>query len=681
MRPEILNPLFGDLTRLRGVGEAMQRQLARLNITKPLDLLFHWPTGRVYRTPHTILATAHPGDTIVVPITVVRHETGRSRSSPVRVVCHDDQKQPLTLVFFRHPGTVVGTKLPPHARRFVAGTLEAYQGQLQIIHPDYIVAPEEAATIPMEESVYPLTEGLSGRRLSHLIQRVLSTAPSLTEWIDPPLLAAQAWPTWHAALTQAHKGEAVARARLAYDEIFANQVALALVRQRARRRQGKAFPAPKDLPCALPFALTAAQCQAVDDVMQDLSRATPMLRLLQGDVGSGKTVVALLACAHVARYGVQSALLAPTEILARQHFATFSAIAPQLRTGVLTGREKGKTRDALMARIVSGDLDVIIGTHALLSDDVHYHNLGLLIIDEQHKFGVHQRLGLTEKAAHPPHLLVMSATPIPRSLTLTLYGELDISILAERPPGRRPIETRVVSQARLDDVYEGLARNLAQGGRVYWVCPLVEESEKSDLAAAETRAAHLQHRFGDAVALIHGRLKSAEKQAVMQAFAQGERRILVATTVVEVGVDVPEANLIVIEAAERFGLAQLHQLRGRVGRGERPSACVLLRSPTISETARARLAILRATDDGFKIAEEDLRLRGAGDILGTKQSGMPEFKIAQPAIHGDLFRCARQDARLLLDKDPTLSSPRGHATRSLLYLFDRLNAISLLGSG
>ncbi len=686
MRPDLLNPLFGDVTRLRGVGEAVQRQLTRLEIEKPLDLLLHRPVGRLRRVWQADLSTARSGDVIILPVTVVEHEAARGGKGPMRIQCIDDAGEALTLVFFSNPGDYISKRLPQDQRRIISGTLEMYQNRFQMVHPDHIVLESRRSEIPLDEPIYPLTEGVGNKRLSGLVAQVLERAPELPEWIDAALVARQGWPTWRAALETLHaEGSEQARARLAYDELFANQLALAMVRARVRKDKGRAFAgaAPRALPLTLPFDLTAAQRIAVDDILADLASDAPMLRLLQGDVGSGKTVVALLAAARVAGFGVQSALLAPTEILARQHLATFEKMgaASGLRVALLTGREKGKSRQTILESLAAGEIDVLIGTHALFTDDVTYKDLGLIIIDEQHKFGVHQRLMLSAKAQQPPHLLVMTATPIPRTLTLTFYGELDVSVLNERPPGRQPIDTRVVSLDRLEDVYDGVARNIASGGRCYWVCPLVEESEKIDLAAAEVRAAHLMQRFGDAVALVHGRLKAAEKDAAMQAFASGAKRILVSTTVIEVGVDVAEANLMVIEQAERFGLAQLHQLRGRVGRGAAKSVCLLLRGAHLSETARARLGILRDTDDGFRIAEEDLRLRGAGEVLGTKQSGLPEFKIADPAIHGDLLMVARDDARLLLERDARLTSERGRAARLPLYLFDRVGAAGLLRSG
>ena len=683
MRPDVLNPLFGDLDRLRGVGEAVRRQLGRLDIATPLDLLLHLPTGRVQRRRAAGLAGAKAGEQLILEVTVLRHEPPRNPKGPLRIVCQDRHQEPLLLVFFSNAGDYAARMLPVGQWRAVAGMLEDYSGKWQMVHPDHIVPLEQAEKIATEEAVYPLTEGLSSKRLAGFIAQALERAPELPEWIDATLLERRQWRSWRDALAAAHQGEAKAHERLAYDELFANQLALAMLRARTRKVKGRALAGmpPRQVQVDMPYVLTGDQQQALAEIESDMAQTEPMLRLLQGDVGSGKTIVALLACARAAGFGVQSALLAPTEILARQHAATFAKIAPALRSAVLTGREKGRNREVLLAQLASGEIDVLIGTHALLSGDVGWMDLGLIIIDEQHKFGVHQRLTLAERAGVPPHVLVMTATPIPRSLTLTYYGELDVSVLRERPPGRLPVDTRVLPVSRLEDVYDAIARNRAAGGRCYWVCPLVEESEKVDLAAAEVRAAHLKQRFGEDVALVHGRMKAAEKDIAMAAFASGEKPLLVATTVIEVGVDVPEANLMVIEQAERFGLAQLHQLRGRVGRGSARSVCLLLRGEHLGETARSRLAILRESDDGFRIAEEDLKLRGSGELLGTKQSGLPEFRVADPVLHLDLLSIARDDARLLLERDAELKSERGRAARLPLYLFDRVGAAALLRSG
>lgn len=480
--------------------------------------------------------------------------------------------------------------------------------------------------------------------------------------------------------------DAPARARLAYDELLANQLALQIVRRKQRKRPGRSIDGDgtlrERLEQSLPFSLTGSQRIACSEIAGDMKSDSRMLRLLQGDVGSGKTVVALMAMLTAAEQGAQAALMAPTEILARQHFATIEPLAEAIDVSVIliTGRDKGKKREKLVSRLNSGDTPIVIGTHALLQDDIGFDDLALVVVDEQHRFGVHQRLALAGKGA-AADILVMTATPIPRTLMMTAYGDLETSRLTEKPAGRKPIETRAMPLSRLEDVVDRLRPAIASGARIYWVCPLVEDSDVLDVAAATERQAALAQRFGDRVGLVHGRLKAAEKDAVMARFAGGELDILVATTVIEVGVDVPEATIIVIEQAERFGLAQLHQLRGRVGRGDRPSSCILLYGEPLGETAKARLKVMRDTDDGFVIAEEDLRLRGAGEVLGTKQSGLPQFRMADLAVHADLIDTARDDALLILEKDPDLKSERGKAMRTLLYLFERDAVVKTALSG
>ena len=549
--------------------------------------------------------------------------------------------------------------------------------------------------MPLIEPVYPLTEGLSPKVLAKAIKQALEGLPDLPEWQDLPFLQRHGWPGFSAALHTLHHPEAPAaigidspaRRRLAYDELLANQLALSLVRANLKRAQGRKLPGTGDLRTriikALPYSLTNAQTEAVADILRDMASGDRMLRLLQGDVGSGKTVVALLALATAIESGAQGALMVPTEILARQHHATLSKLcdAGGISITLLTGREKGKTRDEILARVAAGEVSLVVGTHALFQEHVVFRDLGLVVIDEQHRFGVHQRLALQAKAGGATDLLVMTATPIPRTLALTVYGDMDVSKLMEKPAGRLPIDTRVIPMARMDDVMDGLHRCIAQGNRAYWVCPLVEESEQVDLAAAEERFVQLAARFKGKVGLVHGRMKGPDKDRVMQEFKDGMLTLLVSTTVIEVGVDVPEATAIVIENAERFGLAQLHQLRGRVGRGSGKSSCLLLYQEPLGETAKARLSIMRETEDGFRIAEEDLRLRGAGEMLGTRQSGLPLFRMADLSTDGDLLQAARDDSQLILNKDPKLTGSRGEALRVLLYLFERDEAIRLLSAG
>ena len=685
MRPDILNPLFAEVEVLKGIGPGIAKPLKRLGLERVVDILFHLPVSWIDRKRVDLLDMADAGRVVTVLVTPVDYRQAGGRG-PFRVYATDREGNYLTLTFFHNPGWAK-KQLPLGQPKIVSGRMEMYGQELQMVHPDHVLEPAEAFDLPEREPVYALSEGITSRRLADFAAQSLARAPVLGEWIEPSLLAARGWPAWPEALAKAHAdpAEAAARERLAYDEVFANQLALMLVRASSRRRRGVPLRGDGRLRDALklPYTPTGAQSRAIAEIDGDLQQEVPMLRLLQGDVGSGKTLVALMAMLSAVEAGAQAALLAPTEILARQHFETLSRQLAGLpvTVAILTGRDKGRVRESTLMGLADGSIHILIGTHAIFQGAVAYKQLGLAVVDEQHRFGVAQRMMLAAKAERPPHLLVMTATPIPRTLTLTQYGEMDVSRLDEMPPGRQPIETRVLSSERLPEVVDGLARHIARGGQAYWVCPLVEESEVSDQAAAEERAQALRLRFGAKIGLVHGRMKGPEKDAVMAAFQRAEVAVLVATTVIEVGVDVPNATLMVVEGADRFGLAQLHQLRGRVGRGEGRSVCLLLRGDKLSETARARLALLRESNDGFRIAEEDLRLRGAGEILGTKQSGEAQFRLAAPEQIQALARTAHDDARLLVDRDGGLEGERGRAARVLLYLMERDAAVGLLRSG
>jgi len=686
MRPDILNPLFAEVTALKGVGPALAKPLERLGLARAVDVAFHLPTGLVERTAVDRLAMADVGRIISIVLTPVDYRQSAGRG-PMRVHATDAGGDYVTLVYFGGNPGWAKKLLPLGEPRLVSGRLESYGQDLQIVHPDHVLPLGEADSLPTREPVYPLSEGLTGRRMGQLAEAALARAPALPEWIEPGLIAKRGWPDWHSALLRAHADplDAIARDRLAYDEIFANQLALMLVRASTRRRRGvplKGDGRLRDM-LRLPYAPTGAQTRSVAEIEGDMQQQTPMLRLLQGDVGSGKTLVALMALLTAVEGGAQGALLAPTEILARQHLDSLRELLAgvSVNVAILTGRDKGKVREATLMGLADGSIDILVGTHAIFQEAVTYRKLGLAVVDEQHRFGVAQRLMLAAKAEQPPHLLVMTATPIPRTLTLTQYGEMDISRLDEMPPGRQPIETRVVSDQRLPEIVDALERHMGGGGQAYWVCPLVEESANSDLAAAEERATLLRARFGDAVGLVHGRMKGPDKDRVMDGFQRGEIAVLVATTVIEVGVNVPNATLMIVEGADRFGLAQLHQLRGRVGRGSDKSTCLLLRGGALSETSRARLALMRETNDGFRIAEEDLRLRGAGEVLGTRQSGEARFRLATPERMESLLQTATDDARLLIDRDGGLEGARGQAARVALYLFERDAGVGLLRSG
>jgi ATP-dependent DNA helicase RecG len=678
--------------------QLLLRKALRLppGVTEPrvIDLLWHTPTGVIDRRATPTVAAAVPGTIATLEVRVLKHRgppRGNSKA-PYKVACEDDTGR-IDLVFFHAEPKFIQRQLPEGSVRFVSGRIESYNDKKQMAHPDYVVAPEARDELPMLEPVYPLTAGLSGKVLLKAGRAALERVPMLPEWQEPAWLAARGWPDAKTALGRLHRPEDAQDVsagsppwqRLAYDELLAGQLALALVRQSFKRQPGRAVVGDGSIRAriadALPFTLTNSQRRALKEIAQDISAPHRMLRLLQGDVGSGKTVVALMAMAIAVEAGAQAALMAPTEVLARQHAETIAPLADHagLRFALLTGREKGRPRAELLERLEIGEIDILVGTHALFQADVEFKDLAFAVIDEQHRFGVHQRLALQTKGGKGgANLLVMTATPIPRTLLMTHYGDLDVSRLTEKPAGRKPIVTTKTSVDRLADAIDGLKRALAQGAQVYWVCPLIESSDKSELAAAEERHAHLVQVFGAGkVGLLHGAMTGSAKDQTMAAFADGLLRILVATTVIEVGVDVPNATIMVIEHAERFGLAQLHQLRGRVGRGERQSYCMLLYKAPLGEAASARLEMMRQTEDGFLIAEKDLELRGGGEVLGARQSGMPEFRVAEVPNFGELLAAARDDARLVLDRDPELKSPRGEALRLLLYLFECDEAVRL----
>ncbi|MEJ2433366.1 MAG: ATP-dependent DNA helicase RecG [Pseudolabrys sp.] len=699
MRPPILNPLFAALTSLPGVGPRLEKLYARLldrEAPRVIDLLFHMPSGTIDRRARPKLNAVQDGQLVTVAVRVEEHRPApRHRPrAPYRVITSDDTGITLTLTYFNARPDYLEKLLPPGATRYVSGTAEFYDGMLEMVHPDRVVDEKGFAELPLVEPTYPLTEGLSLGNVRRAMDGALQRLPALPEWQDEAWASRERFPPFADALRGLHRPhephdvvpDTPAWTRIAYDELLAGQLALALMRAHLRRQAGRGSASEGRLRArimkALPYALTHSQQKAVDDIVTDLARPQRMLRLLQGDVGSGKTVVALIAAAAVIEAGRQAAFMAPTEILARQHLKTIAPLAEaaNIRVAILTGRERGPARKEILDRLTLGDIDLVLGTHALFQEDVAFHDLALAVVDEQHRFGVHQRLALTQKG-QAVDVLVLTATPIPRTLVLTFFGDMEVSELREKPPGRQPVDTRTIPLARLEEVEEAVGRALAAGNRAYWVCPLVEESEKSDLAAAQERYEELCKRFGDKVALAHGRMKGADKDAAMARFASGESTLLVATTVIEVGLDVPEATVMVIEQAERFGLAQLHQLRGRVGRGSGHSTCLLLYKSPLGETAKARLAILRETKDGFRIAEEDLRLRGEGDLLGTRQSGMPGFRVARLEVHGKYLGAARDDAALVLSRDASLESERGKALRHLLYLFGKDEAIKLIRAG
>jgi len=694
---DALAPLLAPLGTLKGVKEAEARLIARAaGGSRVQDLLLHLPER--YQVRHRI---ARPSEApaegeVLVQVLVGSHKAGRSAQGRpyVRLRC-EAGGETLTAYLMNWQKAWAEKALPVGAARWFAGTLKAEGEDWVIVNPQVSVRED---AIPLVQPVWPLTGKLALPQVTRAMAAALALLPDLPEWADAPLLRREGWPGFAPALRAIQApaeppGEAPRR-RLAYDELLSGQVALGLVRRRSRERPGRALAGDGALRAkalaAFGFPPTEAQRQAIAEIDADLAAPRRMLRLLQGDVGAGKTLVAVMAMLRAAEAGAQAALMAPTELLARQHLRTFEKLcgAAGVPVALLTGSVKGKERKRVLAGLADGSIPLVLGTHALFQEGVAFRDLALAVVDEQHRFGVAQRLMLAEKG-DAVDMLVMTATPIPRTLLLTQWGEMAVSRLAGKPPGRQPITTRVVSQDRLDEVKRRLGMAVARADRAYWVVRAINESGKGtdydDSVAAQTRFDELSKMFPGLVGLAHGQQDITVREAALADFAAGRTRILVATTVIEVGVDVPEATIMLIEQAERFGLAALHQLRGRVGRGSKPSSCLLVHSPGLTEGEKRRLLVLRDSDDGFEIAEEDLRARGGGDALGARQAGLPGARLLdpreEPEEYARLVDIAHRDAELLLEKDKDLAGPRGRAARLLLAVFGHDLSMAPLDAG
>ena len=692
-RPESLWPLFASLEALDGVGPKTAKSFAGLKATTPRDILFTLPIGGIDRTLSPSVLDVTPPTYATVDVRIRRIVPAARKGGPSRVYV-EDARTSWTLVFFHVRGDWLERHLPVGERRIVSGKVELFDGMAQMVHPDHVLRPDEAGDLPAYEPIYPLSAGLTQKLVFKAARSALGRAPKLPEWIEPTVKAKEGWPDWNDAVQDVHapsrpfdlSPESPPRRRLAYDELLSHQLALAIGRGHQRARRGRITRGTGELQnkvlSALGYRPTSAQTAAISEIAADMAADRRMNRLLQGDVGSGKTLVALMALLIAVEAGGQGVMMAPTEILARQHMESLVPLARMAgaRIELLTGRDKGQRRREKLDDLAAGRIDLLVGTHAVFQEDVAFHDLRLAVVDEQHRFGVRERFALGEKG-RLADVMVMTATPIPRSLSLAQYGDMDLSVLDEKPPGRKPVTTALIDDARMDEVVGRLRQAVAKGKRAYWVCPLVEESELIDMTAARQRFESLRAALGPVVGLVHGQLPPAEKDAAMRDFSSGRTQVLVATTVIEVGVNVPEATIMVIERAESFGLAQLHQLRGRVGRGEEASTCLLLYHAPLGATARQRLEIMRETEDGFRIAEEDLAIRGAGDVIGIAQSGLPRFRIADLERQAGLMQIAHDDARLLIETDPSLQSPRGKAARLLLWLMERDKAIRLLRVG
>lgn len=693
MRPSILYPLFAPVDTLIGVGLRYGKLLANLCGNRVADILWHLPCNFIDRRCKIPLSQAANGQLWTGKIRVIEHSVPKTHKQPYRIIVEDGTEQ-LSLVFFKTFGDNLTKQFPVGAEKIISGKIEIFNGALQMAHPEYVVDVSHPELMPQIETVYPLTAGITNKMLNKIVLQAFRNLPDLPEWLDEKYLKQENFTSFKQALWLAHHPQtfddlspnAPARRRLAYDELLANQISLAIVRQRLKKQKGRELIGTGSLKNKLlqilPFELTKAQQRVIAEIESDMAAPYKMSRLLQGDVGSGKTIVALLTMLNVVENGAQAAIMAPTEILAQQHYETIADLCEKIgiTAALLTGNIKGKARKQILEQLASGEINILIGTHALFTDDVTFKDLAYVIIDEQHRFGVRQRLSLSQKG-NLCDVLVMTATPIPRTLVLTMYGDMEYSQIDELPAGRQPVTTTVLPLSKIHDVVAALQRKLQTGAQAYWVCPLVEESEKIDLSAATERYESLQKIFGNQVGLVHGKMKESEKNAVMDEFKNGKIKLLVSTTVIEVGVNVPAATVMIVEHAERFGLAQLHQLRGRIKRGTEASNCILMFGYPLSEVARTRLNTMKQTEDGFVIAEEDLKLRGGGEVLGTRQSGFSNFKLADLSVHGDLLLTATKDAALILQNDPNLQSQRGNALRTLLYLFEQDEAIKTYNAG
>ena len=671
MRDERLFPLFAEIDSLAGIGPKLKIAFERLlGGTQVFDLLLHLPERWLDRRVKDSFEGLVAGEVATVEGEVQSHIAPKGGNQPYRVRLADDTGF-LTLVFFRGDGRWISGQLPSNKRRIVSGRVEEFNGERQMVHPDHICDPAKDARPPPVEPIYPLTAGLTNKRVHTSAVAALNALPDLPEWADANLVEQRGWPTFKNALHALHDPQAydeerlqLARNRLAYDEAVARELIFALARIARQQRKAHAlktdYIAQDKLVSRLPFRPTGAQMRASKEIAEDLTQHVPMRRMLQGDVGSGKTLVGAIAAIQACEAGAQVAFMAPTEVLARQQYATLDEMLTPLGYNVaaLTGRDKGTGQEAILMGLADGSIHVVAGTHALFQKTVAFKKLGLIIVDEQHRFGVMDRARLAEKA-ESPHMLVMSATPIPRTLAMAIHGDMDVSVLDEKPGGRQPVKTSALPDSRIEEVISAIGRATERGEQAFWVCPKVDIDD--DGTSAVSRYAALRAALNVAVGLVHGRLKPADKDAALEDFRAGRTKVLVATTVIEVGVDVPNATIMVIERAEGFGLAQLHQLRGRVGRGDKESFCLLVYRAPLGEIATERIETLRRTDDGFEIAEADFKLRGPGDLLGHRQSGLPDFKVFKVGTHDEFLGIARKDMENFLLSDPSFTSERGQA--------------------
>ena len=693
MRPEKIKSIYSSISELPGVGPKIENLFNRMGIFRNLHFLWHIPYNVIKRQKHLNIHEAEINSLVTLKIKVLRHKPSRFKRQPYKINCICGET-PIDIVYFyaRHP--VMRATLPVGKEKYVSGKLEYFRNNFQITHPSHIIDAEQIKSLKDIEPVYSLTSGLSQRIVLKYLDKILNSLPKFDEWIEKKILKKYSFENWNKSINSIHNpknsedliNNNIFRRRLAYDELLAHQLAISIIRNSNQKKLGIFFNKKSNLTenfiKKLPFELTKSQNKAWDEIKEDLMSRDQMVRLLQGDVGSGKTIIALLSMLLAVESGYQASIMVPTSILANQHFQNISELLKHssIKIILLTGKDKGKNRLEKIKIIENGEANIIIGTHALIQDDINFKSIGIVVVDEQHRFGVFQRMAFTYKGVRPS-VLVMSATPIPRTLSLAAYGDMDETRITEKPIGRLPIITTSLKFINEFKLIKRLKEKIKTGEKTYWICPLVEESEELDLKAATTRYNNLNKIFKKQVLLVHGRLHEKEKEEIMEKFKNENYKILVATTVIEVGIDIKDATTIIIEHAERFGLAQLHQLRGRVGRNNLQSYCILLHKDSIGDNAKRRINKMKATNDGFEIAEEDLNIRGPGEILGKKQSGIPSFKLADLTYDADLLKDAREAATEIINTNPKLNNNHGNNLKELLYLFERDVAIKTLQAG
>ena len=685
MRPKILYKLFSSLETIKGIGPKNAKLIERLCGKYLLDLILHRPIAYIDRRNSPKIKDLSNNSIVTLILKVDGHTPSFNKRMPYKITCSDDTGQ-LNIVYFNLRGPYLKKMFPIGSKKVVSGKVEEFNGIFQMTHPQHIADESNLDSVKKIECVYPLTAGISSKIIQKSINSSLAIIDDLPEWIPTDYLKKNNWTSWKKSIYEIHNPnelkedkEDIYLNRLVFDELLSQQLTVRLIKNKISKLKGNTIKPNgsllEPLKTYLSFELTDDQNQAIKEISKDQSSPNKMLRLIQGDVGSGKTIVALHGMIQCAENSKKSILMAPTEILAEQHYNTIKLFADKLKLSCVLITASNKKNH-------NYESDILIGTHALFQDKVSIDNIGLIVIDEQHRFGVHQRILLNEKAGNECDILLMTATPIPRTLELASYGDMDITKIIQKPKNRKPIITKSINLNKIDSLKEALIKKLKQREKIYWVCPLVDESDKMDLQSVNQRVLDIQKYYKDFnVEMVHGQMKQEEKNKIMDNFKNFKTQILVATSVIEVGIDDPDATVIIIENSERFGLSQLHQLRGRVGRGTKQSTCILLFNGPLTENAKKRINVMKETNDGFIIAEEDLRIRGAGEILGTRQSGLPNFRLTDLNVHKSLMTQAREMAIKIVDKDPELSSDQGKSLRLLLHLFNNQVAIDYLKSG